>query len=304
MKKGEIMKKKWFFIFGFIALAVFFYHQYEYSGPYDAILRKENIQTEVVLNHLKKWRYHTDVWFEVVPDAVTTLFKRLGMGGWTETGHRVCAQGCAYWTENWTDGFHSVDLELEKLVVDGSEEIKFSEPRYLDIETWGKIRAQLEKRNAIPQTGTRVEICGPLRVDRPYYVFTIQPDNADEYKQIGTCEVVPKETHKALETVQKISCDEIKSYPLFKQIALLDALADGDKKPAEAEAIGKMVHCVHPEVLQALSTNGDVYLSLVAIAPAIQENLPPLKDNSKEREGNPVRNTMADLLKNWFNITI
>lgn len=277
----------------------FFYHQYHYAGPYDAILRREYFSSEEVLKRLKRWRYHTEVWFEIVPDALTTVFKRLGMGGWTETGHRACAQGCVYWTETWSDGFYSIDLELERLHLDSRIQL-FDTPRYLDVETWGSVRRKLQSLGELPQIGQQVEICGPLRVDRPYFVFTLQPDRAEDYKVLGSCKTVSKNPEKSLQQIQNLSCEQIQALTLFKQIALLDSLIYAKSREPYAQAIEKMIACVHPEVLQALSTNGDAYQALLDLAPEVQPRLPPLADNPHEREGSPVSNTIRDLLKNWF----
>jgi len=291
--------KRWIFVFLVLGSALFFYHQYEYTGPYDAILRKENISKETVLDNLKRWRYHTDVWFEIVPDAITTFFKRFGIGGWTETGHRVCAEGCPYWTEDWTDGFYSIDLELEKLAFGKEEPINFSEPRYLDIEIWGKIRAELAKKNQIPVLGQRVKICGPLRVDRPYYVYTIQPDHADEIQVVGTCGAVPKENNFAARMIQENSCEAISSFDLYKQIALVDSLVDQTPSPELSASIEKALGCVNPKLLEGLSTDGEVYEKILALVPSIKDKLKPLQEVQNRREDRPVRNTISDLIQYW-----
>jgi hypothetical protein len=301
--RENAMKKK-IMIFIFLILGAFLYHQYKYAGPYDTFLRKEQIDPSIILENLKRWRYHSYVWFEAVPDAFTTLFKRLGMGGWTETGHRVCVEGCPYWTELWTDGFHTVDLELEKMSIDGSQEVVFEEPRYIDIETWGSIRVELEKRKMLPQMGNKLKICGPLRIDRPYYVYTIQPDHAEEYQMTGTCESFPKESKMAMSFVSKKNCEQIGSMTLFQQIGLIDALTDEEKTESVTQAIEKSLSCVNQKVLTALATDGDVYNAVLNLAPSVREKLPPLKDDPKKREGNPVMNTISDLSEKWFHYKI
>jgi hypothetical protein len=297
------MRKKIFLFFNLVA-GIFFYHQYYWAGPYDAFIRQEPIPPEKILEGLKQWRYHSEVWFEIVPDALTTVFKRLGMGGWSESGHRVCVEGCSYWTEYWTDGFHSTDLQLEKISIDGSPDQSFQEPRYFDVETWGRIRTELEKKGQIPQAGERVRICGPLRVDRPYYVFTLHPDRSEDYRNLGSCEAIPKDSPSALELASKKECGEISSMTLFDQIGLLDSLADAKQSDSLVALIEKTVSCVRPEVIRALSTNEDVQEDLLERVPSIQAKLQPLKKDGQGREGNPVRNTIADLLKNWFHIEV
>ncbi|MFO1520147.1 MAG: hypothetical protein U1F57_10870 [bacterium] len=291
--------KKNLITFLVVITAVFFVHQYEHAGPYNAVLRQEKISPDLILENLKKWRYHDYVWFEWVPDAVTTVFKRLGIGGWTETGHRACAEGCAYWTEKWTDGFYSVDMEMEKISLDGGPEVPFTFPRYLDVEIWGNIRSQLKKKGGLPEVGNRVAICGPLRIDRPYHVYTIQPDNADEVKNTGLCEASPKDEKSAVHFISENSCEKIASSSLFKQIAYLDALAVDHPSDEAKLLIEKMVSCVSPKVLEALATSGDVYERLVRAVPEIRQKLPPVQQSPKMREGNPVRNTIADLIEHW-----
>jgi len=296
------MKRKIFCLLLLIATAGFFYHQYEYAGPYDTLLRQEKSSSEEVLKHLKKWRYHNYVWFEIVPDALTTLFKRLGVGGFTETGQRVCVEGCPYWTEMWTDGFYSIDLELHKIeFLNEKRTVTFESPHYFDIETWGAIRRDLKKKGPLPQVGQKMRICGPLRVDRPYHVYTLQPDSAEDYQTIGACSVIPKSLQGLLLLIHEKTCDQIRNLDLFSQIGILDALSDAERLPDFTQAIEKMVGCVDPKVLEALKTNPEVYEALVKIAPSVQNKLPTPELNT-EREDWPIRNTIHDLLENWFGI--
>jgi|GEM_PF-4064914 len=294
------MKKHFLLLSLLLASGAFFYHQYRWAGPYDAFLRHQEVSTEEVLKNLKEWRYHTDVWFEIVPDALTTVFKRLGMGGWTETGLRACVEGCVYWTQEWTDGFHSADLELEKISFENQDDIVFQEPRFIDVESWGRIRAELKQERRLPQSGRRARICGPLRLDRPYYVFTLHPDRAGDYSILDTCDALPKDPSRALKLVDESDCQDLSRKTLFEQVALLDSLADSKQEKGVDRLIEKAVACVDPRVLQWLSTNADIYESLVSRAPNIRVGLPPVAQKDGTREGNPVKNTIADLFGHWF----
>lgn len=279
-----------------ILCVLFFYHQYRFAGPEDAILRKEAVTAEVVLKNLKRWRYHDYVWFEFVPDALTTVFKRLGVGGWSETGHRVCVEGCPYWTERWTDGFYTVDLEINKLSIDSNQERNFVQPRFIDVEIWGAIRTKLTNRDSLPQVGQKMRVCGPLRVDRPYHVYTIHPDSADDIQNFGTCKMWRKNNPDTFLFVEKTSCKQLSQMSLSDQIAIVDDLSDYGQSKAVEKAIGKAIGCISPLVLKALATKRDVYEKLVSLAPSIQSSLPPLEENQKQREDNPILNTIRDLL--------
>src|SRR5262249_51924391 len=160
-----------------------------------------------------------------------------------------------------------IDLELEKISFEGSQEVVFDEPRYIDIETWGSIRSKLKEQSKLPQMGDKLKICGPLRIDRPYYVYTIQPDRVEDYQITGKCETFPKENKTVMSLVSNKTCQEIGSMTLFEQIGMVDALTDEKKSELVSQALEKSLSCVNPKVLTALATNEDVYNAVLNLAP-------------------------------------
>lgn len=136
---------------------------------------------------LRPMSYPKTVWFEIVPDALTTLFKRAGLGGWTDLGHIACATGCVEQEERWTDGFQTVDLALDTFTVD-QQTLPLTGPRWIRLEIWGRVRHAVEGLNGgLPEPGQRWQACGYLRRDDPYDWFEIHPRDAADLTRLGPC---------------------------------------------------------------------------------------------------------------------
>jgi len=147
--------------------------------------------------------------------------------------------------------------------------------------------------------GQRIKICGPLRIDRPYYVYTIQPDHAEEVQVTGTCEAIPKEKNEVLRMLSQTSCENLSSLDLFKQIAIVDSLADQKTSPELTASLEKASECMSHKVWEALSTNGEVYDKILAMAPSLKEKMKIPPAVQTKREDRPVRNTIQDLIQYW-----
>jgi hypothetical protein len=77
-----------------------------------------------VINHLGRNAERKLDALEVGPGFVTTPVKRLGFGGWVDTGCRAKAEGWAVRNAQWsTDKFWTIDVKLRSFVI-GDRELK------------------------------------------------------------------------------------------------------------------------------------------------------------------------------------
>lgn len=163
-------------------------HQYYWSGPTSGFFKKQAMSiAEIQEKGLRPMPYPKTVWFEIVPDALTTLFKRLSLGGWTDLGHVACATGCVEQEVRWTDGFQTVDLALESFSVD-EQPLLMAGPRWIRLEIWGRVRHGVERvTQGLPEPGQRWRACGLLRRDDPYDWLEIHPREAADLTALGSC---------------------------------------------------------------------------------------------------------------------
>ena len=163
-------------------------HQYYWTGPTSGLFGKQVMSiAEIQDKGLRPQPYPKTVWFEIVPDALTTLFKRMGLGGWTNVGYIACATGCVEQEVRWTDGFQTVDIAIDAFSLDGRT-LSFSSPRWIRLEIWGRVRHEVERLNqGLPEPGQRWHACGLLRRDDPYEWLEIHPREAAELTFMGPC---------------------------------------------------------------------------------------------------------------------
>lgn len=163
-------------------------YQYYWSGPTSGLFKRQVMSlAEIQQNGLRPTPYPKTVWFEIVPDALTTLGKRLGLGGWTDLGHVACATGCVEQEVRWTDGFQTVDLAVDSFSVD-QQTLPLAGPRWMRLEIWGKVRHAAARLNqGLPEPGQRWQACGLLRRDDPYEWLEIHPRDATDLTALGSC---------------------------------------------------------------------------------------------------------------------
>lgn len=163
-------------------------HQYFWAMPEHGLFSsQERSIAELESDGLRPTPYPEQVWFEIVPDAFTTLFKRLGLGGWTEINRVACATGCIEQEIRWTDGFQTIDLALKDFSIDG-EALVLSDARWIRLEVWGGVRHAFKQENgSLPSVGQLLGTCGYLRRDDPYDWLEIHPRNKSDLEVKGSC---------------------------------------------------------------------------------------------------------------------
>lgn len=134
----------------------------------------DNPGTYKKLNDLAKY----SGWF------TTPFFKESGVMGWTNYNLRACATGRVLHTASSTDGFYTVDLEIDKSAggkfeVSGTNGI--SGKRYIRVEILPEV---IGDDKHLPQEGETVQICGGLFWDADGFL-EIHPMSPDDYNTVG-----------------------------------------------------------------------------------------------------------------------
>lgn len=172
-----------------LLLAALMIHQYFWASTDSGLFgHMEVSREEIQQSGLRPTPYPPTVWFEIVPDAFTTLFKRLGLGGWTELGHTACGTGCIENEIRWTDGFQTIDVALESFTVD-DRPLQLPGPRWIRLEVWGGVRhAFARDHGELPVQGQKLRACGLLRRDDPYDWLEIHPQSSPDMAILGSCD--------------------------------------------------------------------------------------------------------------------
>lgn len=134
------------------------------TGPQDVAQHlSKNRDTSV------KWIYRYTVTMFITP------FKGMGfLGGWTDYCSEVCATGAVVESVWGIDRFHTADLQLQSLQVNG-ENVLFEDPRFLRAEIHGKAR----KAKRQPRKGDLARICGRLMWDAHGW-FEVHPRTPED----------------------------------------------------------------------------------------------------------------------------
>jgi hypothetical protein len=105
---------------------------------------------------------------------LTTPFKRMGISGWTKTHCHATATGTLVRNaQHSTDGFWTIDVELEQLVVEG-EALNVTE-RYIRIEVERGTSAHKICAQTKLLKGERIQVEGPVMIDRDGPFLEIHP---------------------------------------------------------------------------------------------------------------------------------
>lgn len=163
-------------------------HQYFRAGPESAFFRQTPAGTaEVEPENLRPVPFPGPGAFEWFPDAVTTLFKRAGLGGWTEIKGWACGTGCVDHAAFFSDGFQTIDVALETFAVE-DQPLVLMDRRWIRAEVWGRVRRQFQKEHgADPRTGDRLRVCGKLRLDDPHGWLELHPLSASDLEVLDSC---------------------------------------------------------------------------------------------------------------------
>lgn len=104
----------------------------------------------------------------------TTLFKRLGISGWTETQCQAEAIGVLVRNaQHSSDGFWTIDIQLKRLSVEGS--LLNVEQRFIRIEVERGTEAHATCSRHHGKSEEQIQVGGPILIDRDGPFLEIHP---------------------------------------------------------------------------------------------------------------------------------
>jgi hypothetical protein len=114
-------------------------------------------------------------WLDRAVAIVTTLFKSVGIAGWTPTGCIAIARGAAVRdAQHSTDGFWTIDLSVSELTI---ESLAAPAGRYLRVEVEPGTAAHEVCASSRIERGAQLEVGGEVVIDREPPSFPeIHPD--------------------------------------------------------------------------------------------------------------------------------
>jgi hypothetical protein len=120
-------------------------------------------------------------WFSRWIAFLTTPFKFLGISGWTDTGCLAEATGSPVRNaQHSTDGFWTIDVELERLTIGNTPSSPLEPPRFLRLEIEPGTQAHEVCARSLVAAGAALSFGGPVVVDTDGPFLEVHPDREFE----------------------------------------------------------------------------------------------------------------------------